>query len=131
MKLFEYAIDEITSKVGYSSLFKAFVVIATLYLLSFMTVTSLALPIEAGSHKLKYAVEYELQKEISFSDLKCNFEMKSYQDCKLAIYKNDLTTKSLEALVSFQRLLEILAYFTGMLSIVGFIFNPYIHKKKT
>jgi hypothetical protein len=131
MKFFEYAINEITSKAGYSSLFKAFVVIATLYLLSLMKVTSLALPIEADSHKLKYAVEYELKKEISFNDLKCNFEMKSYQDCKLAMYKNDLTTKSLEALVSFQGLLEILAYLTGMLSIVGFIFNPYIHKKKT
>ena len=130
MNFFEYAINEFSSKSGYTFLFKVFVVMATLYFLSLMKVTSIALPLEADSHKLKYAIEYELKKEISFNDLKCNFEMKSYQDCKLAIYKNDLSTKSLEALAAFQGLIKLLAYLTGIFSIIGFIFNPYVHKKK-
>ena len=54
--------------------------------------------------------------------------MKSYQDCKLAIYKKDIITISLKALVVFQELLKGLAFLTGMLSAIGFVGNPYIHE---
>ncbi|MCW4152235.1 hypothetical protein OM427_22190 [Halomonas sp. 18H] len=131
MKIFDYAISEITSKQGYSALFKAFIVIATLYLVSIIQVTKITLPIVADSYKLKYEVEQELKKEVAFSDLTCTFEMKSYQQCKLALYKNDIADKSLIALVSFQDLLKILAYITGVFAVIGFIFHPYVHKKKT
>lgn len=111
-------------------MFKAFIVIAALYLASIVTVTSITLPIEADSHKLKYAVEQELKKEIDFSELKCRFEMKTYQDCKLALYKNGISTKSLETLVVFQELLKLLAFLTGVFSIIGFVFHPYFHIEK-
>ena len=128
MRTVPYAIDKITSEAGYSALFKAFIVIAALYMITLIKVAGLALPIESDAHKLKYAVEYELKKEIDFSDLECKFEMKSYQDCKLAIYKKDIITISLKALVVFQELLKGLAFLTGMLSAIGFVGNPYIHE---
>lgn len=130
MKLIEFTINEITSKTGYSSMFKAFIVIITLYLGSTITVTNIALPLEVDSYKLKYSVEHELKKEIEFNELKCKFEMKSYQDCKLALYKNDIKTKSFEALYAFQELLKFLAYLTGILSILGFVIHPYSHEEK-
>ncbi|WP_085919302.1 hypothetical protein [Halomonas sp. CSM-2] len=66
MKIFDYAISEITSKQGYSALFKAFIVIATLYLVSIIQVTKITLPIVADSYKLKYEVEQELKKRSRF-----------------------------------------------------------------
>lgn len=130
MKFFNYAISEITSKQGYSSLFKAFIVITTLYLVSITQVFSITLPIEADSYKLKYEVEHELKKEVDFSDLKCTFEMKSYQQCRLALYKNNITTESFSTLDSLLVLLKMLAYITAFFAVIGFIFNPYMHEKK-
>ena len=131
VKFFDFAITEITSKDGYKGFFKAFFVVATLYLGSLMSVTTLALPIEADSHKYRYTVEHELKKEIKIEDLDCKFDMKSYKECKLALYKNKLSESSLDALTAFQSLLGLFAYLTGGLSIVGFVFHPYIHAVKT
>ncbi len=131
MKIFDYALSEITSKQGYSALFKAFIVISTLYLISIVQIANIALPIEVDSYKLKYEVEQELKKEVGFNDLTCAFEMKSYQQCKLALYKNDISNQSLRVLFVFQVLLKILACITGLFSVVGFIFHPYMSEKKT
>lgn len=130
MKIFDFAITEITSKDGYKGFFKAFFIVATLYLGSIVSVANLALPIESDSHKFRYTVEHELKKEIKTEDLECKFEMKSYKECKLAIYKNNLSESSLDALIAFQSLLGLLAYLTGGLSILGFVFHPYIHTAK-
>ena len=131
MKFFEHLISEITKRECYGSLFKGFIAVVTLYLVSLMEVTSITLPIEADSYKLKFEVEQELKKELSFNELKCTFDMKSYQQCQLAKYKNEITTKSLDALVAFQILLKILAYILGFLTVLGFIFHSFFHEKKT
>ncbi|WP_147302655.1 hypothetical protein [Thalassotalea euphylliae] len=108
MKVFDFTITEITSKDGYKGFFKAFIIIATLYLGSLMSVSTLALPIESDSHKYRYTVEHELKKEIKIETLECKFEMKSYKECKLAKYKNNISESSLDALIAFQDLLGLL-----------------------
>ncbi len=107
-------------------MFKAFVVITTVYLVSTMQVTNIAFPIESDAHKLKFKVEKELNQSLEFDKLECKFEMKTYADCKLAKYKYSFSNTSLDALNAFHSILYILAYVTGLLSLVGFLFHPYI-----
>ncbi|WP_143475923.1 hypothetical protein [Pseudoalteromonas sp. EB27] len=127
-KVCNHLIEEITSKQGYTALFKAFVVITTVYLVSIIQVTNIILPIEADAYKLKFTVEKELKKSIEFDSLVCKIETKSYADCKLAKYKYELSNSSIGALDVFQELLYLLAYVTGLLSVVGFICYPYTTK---
>ncbi len=110
-------------------MFKAFVVITTVYLVSTMQVTNIALPIEADANRLKFSVEKELEKSLEFSNLECKFEMKTYENCKLAKYKYSFSNSSLDALNTFHSLLYILAYVTGILSVLGFIFHAYVVRK--
>lgn len=129
MKFLEYALEELTSKEGYTALFKAFIVVSALYLVSLIQVADLTIPIEADAHKYKFAVEYELETELSFEKLDCNFEMKSYEACKMAVYKNNLSEVSIKALTCFQGLLKALAILTGILSVFGFFLCPYVTKE--
>jgi len=130
MKFIEHAIYSLTSKEGYSSLFKAFITLATLYIVSISPIADMAIPFESHAYELKYTVEHEIKKEISsFQDLPCNLEMKTYKECKLAIYKKDLSKNALNLLTEFQKLIKKLAFFALSFSIVGFLAHPYVHKK--
>lgn len=94
-----------------------------------MQVMSIALPIESDAHKFKFSVEKELKKSVTLSELNCKLEMKSYESCELAKYKYQLSNSSLKALESFHSLLHILAYLTGILSVIGFISHPFIEQE--
>lgn len=130
MKVFIHTIDTIASKEGYSSLFKAFIALATIYVISALQVANLVMPIESHAYELKYSVEQEIKKEISsFKDLDCNFKMKTYKDCKLAIYKENLSETTLGLLLLFQKFIMLFAVLTGTFSIFGFLIHPYVHEK--
>ena len=128
MQYMKWQASKQASKQGYSALFKAFIVIISLYLLSIIQVTNITLPIEVDSYNLKYEVEQELKKEVKFSDLTCSFEMKSYKQCKLALYKNKISSKAIKTWLSFQNLLKVLACTTGAFAVFGFILHPYTHE---
>lgn len=123
MKVFEYGIKELASKERYTALFKAFIAVSALYLVSIIQVADLTIPVESGAHESKYAVEKELGREIAFEDLQCSPEMKSYESCSMAIYQHDLSE------VSIQALLKVLAILTGVFSIFGFVACPYVSEK--
>jgi|SRR5690554_1288994 hypothetical protein len=129
MKVFEYGMKELASKEGYTALFKAFIAVSALYLVSIIQVADLTIPVESGAHESKYAVEKELGKEIAFEDLQCTPEMESYESCRMAIYQHDLSEVSIQALTSFQGLLKVLAILTGVFSVFGFVACPYVSEK--
>ncbi|WP_417764892.1 hypothetical protein [Shewanella chilikensis] len=129
MKVVEYGIKALASKEGYTALFKAFIAVSALYLVSIIQVADLAIPIESGAHESKYVVEKELGKEIAFEDLQCSPEMESYESCRMAIYQYNLSEGSIQALTSFQGLLKALAVLTGVLSVIGFVACPYVSEE--
>jgi hypothetical protein len=125
MGIRSYIENELASKQGYVSFFKALVAMASLYMASSISMISIALPVEQEAYKHKYVVEHEIKKEIDFANLKCSFEMKSYQDCKLAIYKYELSTSSLDLLTTFHWLVKWLAFTFAVLSLIGFVLHAY------
>ncbi|WP_276754666.1 hypothetical protein [Pseudoalteromonas marina] len=70
-KLFNHLMEELASKNGYSSLFKAFIAISTLFLVSTIQIINIATPLESDAYKLKFAVEKELNTKLSFEQLEC------------------------------------------------------------
>lgn len=125
-KLFNHLMEELASKNGYSSLFKAFIAISTLFLVSTLQIINIATPLESDAYKLKFAVEKELNTELSFEQLECKLDTKTYESCKLAKYKINLSSSSLDALTAFSELLKVIAITLGGLSILGFIAHPFI-----
>ncbi|KRW66100.1 hypothetical protein AO741_12740 [Pseudomonas sp. TTU2014-105ASC] len=125
MKFIEYAISKMATPEGYTSLFKGFVSILALYLVATMQVATLMMPSEAESYAYKAAVEKALKKELSFDELDCKVETSVYVECKMAVYKNDISSAAISALQSLQELLKLLAYLLGAFSVIGFIFSPY------
>ena len=53
MKVFEYGIKELASKEGYTALFKAFIAVSALYLVSIIQVADLTIPVESSAHENK------------------------------------------------------------------------------
>lgn len=130
MKIVEFTISEITKKEGYCALFKAFVAVSVLYLVSLIQVTNIALPIEIEAHKAKFIVEKELGEALVFDDLVCDVAMKSYVECRMATHQIQLSGLSLNGLKSFQELLMFLSIVFGGVSIFGFLLHPYVHENE-
>jgi hypothetical protein len=129
VKFVEYAIGKIASPEGYTTLFKGFVSILALYLVATMQVATLMMPSEAESHAYKAAVEKSLNRELKFDELDCKIETATYVDCKMAIYKNDISSSAINALKSLQELLKSLAIFFGLFCVIGFIACPYLSQQ--
>ncbi|MCU8159326.1 hypothetical protein M2H10_21020 [Vibrio vulnificus] len=129
MNIVVYTFAKMSSTEGYKALFKGSVVLATLFLVSTMQVTNVALPLEKSAHELWHKVEVQTGKVVeSIDKLECNIEQKStYSDCKMAKYQKDLSGSSLDALLEFQSLVQWVACFLFAASAFGFFANPYMH----
>jgi len=57
--------------------------------------------------------------------LNCNFEMNTYKACKMAVYKNDFSQTSTNALVNIQKIALLFGFITLFLSFYGFVSYPY------
>ena len=117
-----------SSRTGYIGLFKAFISIVTLLLISTFTLFEVTRDLEFDSNRLKYIVEHELEKQIVLKDFECSFEIKSYPECQLAKDKHEVATIGLAFFELNIKFLTMLAYITGCMSIIAFFSNPLIHR---
>jgi hypothetical protein len=119
----------ISSKTGYTALFKGFISIAALFLVSTIQVINITLPIEEDALKNKFKVEAELKHQIQFNEMTCPFDLETYEECKIAVYKWELTNASIYALEKFQILLGFLGFILIVLCGVGFLSSAFNENK--
>ncbi|WP_170111923.1 hypothetical protein [Photobacterium frigidiphilum] len=125
----KYLVDNLTSVIGYTLLFKGGIALITVGLISIQYVATTAIPIEASAYQLKYEVEFSVQKQYkSISDMECDVKIESYSKCMLSKYKENLSTSSIKALYSWLELLIVFGTLMMSLSVLGFLAHPYFHQ---
>ena len=121
--------DKLTSSTGYTTLFKGALVLSTLCLISVQQVFTLALPIESEAYKLKYEVEFSIQKQYeSINSMVCNLQERTYAKCKLATYKATLVSNSFDALYTWLKVFSYLSALMFIFSLIGFFAKLHSHE---
>ena len=118
----------ITSKTVYAGLFKAFLSLVSLYVITSYTSFEMIHKLETESYRLRYVVEHELKKEIELNDFECVFEMKSYPECKLAKYSFYSLRQTSDLMKVISHFLLYLCFLPLSLAILGFFSNPFYRK---
>ena len=122
------------SKECYSGLFKAFVALSTLFLLSLMELESRVLPLEIKA--LEYTINTEVISGVEFNleNTVCQINTSMYKDCVKAKYYSNLNASLLGLGENIIKIIIVpLIYVTialSTLSFVGTIFFPKKRKSK-
>ncbi|HHF3081610.1 TPA: hypothetical protein ACPJ03_004534 [Vibrio diabolicus] len=124
-------VESLSSTKGYTQLFKGGISLIITGFVAIQFIMSSTLPIEKDAYKLKYEVEFSLQKEFpSFASMECNLNHESYSICQLAKYQKGLTSESINALYSWLELVAYLGILMLALSILGFLAHPHFHQQQ-
>lgn len=130
----DYIFRAFTRKKACVAFFNGAVVLLTLYLVSTYQVTSILLPIEQEAYALKIKYEHvEGKKFKNFEGLgesECKIENKSYESCAMAVHLNTTSESAIDALMSIQKLLKVLAIFLLIASFLSFMLRPLFHKEQ-
>ncbi|EKO3996770.1 hypothetical protein DX883_13415 [Vibrio fluvialis] len=132
MKIITHIFKKMSSDEGYRALFKGAIALAALYLVAMAQVSSIMLPIEKSAYESRYKVEAKSKIEVeSFDKLACDVANEStYVDCKMAKYQRKISSNSMDTLLEFQKLVQLLAGVLISMSIVGFLLHPFMHAEK-
>lgn len=135
--LYEYALYELTSKAGYSAMFKAFLLLATLYTLSIYEVTKVILDVDMKLYVSEVqSIVSEAESDngathkIIIDDKLCRFEPISKPSQRLESYRQSIIETINNTFAEFRRAVAALMYMFGFISVAGFVLHPFLHKKK-
>lgn len=134
--LYEYALYELTSKAGYSAMFKAFLLLITLYTLSIYEISKLVLDVDMKLYVSEVqSIVSEAESDngathkIIIDDKLCRFESISKPSQRLESYRQGIIETINDTFAVFRRVVEALMYFFGFISVAGFVVHPFLHKK--
>ncbi|UNP89485.1 hypothetical protein MNZ22_03475 [Aeromonas encheleia] len=104
------------------ALFKGFITLLTLLLVSTQQIITATIPIEQSAYEEKIAYEVATGKiSPSFKEMKCDIEEEGYKNCALAKYKGELSGNFIDLLIQIHEMIYILAYIFGVLCVTSFI----------
>ncbi|WP_349921541.1 hypothetical protein [Aeromonas veronii] len=112
------------------ALFKGFIALLTLLLISTQQVITATIPIEQSAYEEKIAFEVATGiASPSFKEMMCDITKEGYKSCALAKYKGELSENLIDLLMTFHEFISILVYLFGSLCITSFISYLLLHKK--
>ena len=105
----------------YTALFKGFITLSTLFLISTQQVITVTIPIEQSAYEEKVSYEAVTGTTVSsFNKMKCDIKEKGYSHCAMAKYKGELSGNLIDMLIQFHNLIMIISGLIGILCVISF-----------